>query len=205
MTRAKSPGPPRSETLYSSALYLKKLEVVENAGSRGSHIFSGTRIKSVLIPFLFWLLKHTPLFVALLPLRLIVATMQLLYGWRKNTLRQSCEYICVLSKQAGYNHEPRQIYRKMLNNMLAVVQNYFQLYRDGLEAHLDRVELSPEQSALMNKLVSDHDGLMMAVPHNFGSGFSSFKLHRAFPLVLIGRNPSTIARTSRRAATRSGR
>jgi lauroyl/myristoyl acyltransferase len=195
MTTSKSPTQIRSETLYSPALYLKELEVIEDVGSRGSHMLSGTRIKSVMIPFLFWLLRYMPLFVALLPVRLAIFLMRLLYGWRNNPLRQSCEYICLLAKHAGYDHQPKQVYRQYLSNALGVVKNYFQLYRDGVETVVDRVELTGEQTQMINKLLSEHPGLMVAVPHNFGSAFSSFKMHREFPLVLIARNPSTIART----------
>jgi len=195
MTTPKTPDQLRSETICSPALYLKELKVVEDIGSRGSHILSGTRIKSVMIPFLFWLLRHMPLFVALLPVRLVVGLMQMLYSWRNNPLRQSCEYICVLAQRAGYNHQPKQIYQQYLSNALGVMKNYFQLYREGVETVVDRVELTPEQTEMINDLLAKHPGLMVAVPHNFGSAFSAFKMHREFPVVLIARNPSTIART----------
>ena len=195
MATSKPPAQLRSETITSPALYLKELEVIEDVGSRGSHMLSGTRIKSIMIPFIFWLLRHMPLFVALLPVHLAIGLMRMLYGWRKNPLRQSCEYICVLAQRAGYQHQPRQVYQQYLSNALGVVKNYFQLYRDGVETVVDRVELSRENTEMINKLLTEHPGLMVAVPHNFGSAFSSFKMHREFPLVLIARNPSTIART----------
>ena len=100
----------RSETLYSPTLYLKKLEVVEDIGSRGSHLLSGTRIKSDVIPVIFWMLRHLPLVVVLLPIRLVIGLMRLLFGWRNNPLRQSCESICALAQRAGYEHKPKQIY-----------------------------------------------------------------------------------------------
>ncbi len=195
MTKPDKPGQIRAETITSPALYLKELEVVEDIGSRGSHWFSGTRIKSILIPFLFWLLRHTPVFVALLPVRLIIGLMRALYGWRHNPLRQSCEYICALAQQAGYQHQPKQVYQQYLTNALGVIENYFQLYRGGVEAVIARVEFAPAQTELLNKLVAEHGGVIVAVPHNFGSAFSALKMHREFPLVLIARNPSTIART----------
>ena len=185
----------RSETITSPALYLRELEVIEDVGSRGSHFLSGTRIKSILIPFLFWLLRYTPLFVALLPIRLIIGLMRILYGWRNNPLRHSCEYICILAQKSGYQHQPRQIYQRYLSNALGIIENYFQLYRDGVEAVIDQVEFAPAQTELLNRLVTEYGGVMVAVPHNFGSAFSALKMHREFPLVLIARNPSTIART----------
>ncbi len=195
MTNPDKPGQIRSETITSPALYLKELEIIEDVGSRGSHLFSGTRLKSILIPFLFWLLRHTPLFVALLPVRLIIGLMRLLYGWRHNPLRQSCEYICALAQQAGYKHQPRQVYQQYLSNALGVIENYFQLYRRGVDAVIERVEFAPAQTELLNRLAVEHGGVIVAVPHNFGSAFSALKMHREFPLVLIARNPSTIART----------
>jgi lauroyl/myristoyl acyltransferase len=195
MTTPKQPDQLHSETIYSPALYLKELEVVEDIGSRGSHMLSGTRIKSVIIPLLFWLLRHMPLFVALLPVHLVVGVMRILYGWRNNPLRQSCEYVCVLAQRAGYKHQPKQVYQQYLTNALGVVKNYFQLYREGVETVVDRVEFAPEQTEMINKLLTEHHGIMVAVPHNFGSAFSALKMHREFPLVLIARNPSTIART----------
>ena len=195
MTTPKQPTQNRSETIYSPALYLKELEVVEDIGSRGSHMLSGTRIKSVMIPVLFWLLRHTPLFVALLPVRLLIALMRMLYSWRSNPLRQSCEYICVLAQGAGYHHQPKEVYQQYLSNVLGVVKNYFQLYREGVDTVVERVAFAPAQTKMINQLVAEHGGLVIAVPHNVGSAFSSLRMQREFPLVLIARNPSTIART----------
>jgi len=185
----------RSEVIRSPALYLKELEVIEDVGSRGSHLLSGTRLKSIIIPFLFWLLRHMPLFVALLPVRLLIGMMRMLYGWRNNPLRQSCEYICVLAQRAGYEHQPRQVYQQYLSNARGVIENYFRLYRQGVEAVIDRVAFAPEQTEMLNQLLAEYGGVVVAVPHNFGSAFSALKMHREFPLILIARNPSTIART----------
>ncbi len=185
----------RSEVIRSPALYLKELEVIEDVGSRGSHLLSGTRLKSIIIPVLFWLLRHMPLFVALLPVRLLIGMMRMLYGWRNNPLRQSCEYICVLAQRAGYEHQPRQVYQQYLSNARGVIENYFRLYRQGVEAVIDRVAFAPEQTEMLNQLLAEYGGVVVAVPHNFGSAFSALKMHREFPLILIARNPSTIART----------
>ncbi|MGW8228409.1 MAG: LpxL/LpxP family acyltransferase [Gammaproteobacteria bacterium] len=185
----------RSEVIRSPALYLKELEVIEDVGSRGSHLLSGTRLKSIIIPFLFWLLRHMPLFVALLPVRLLIGMMRMLYGWRNNPLSQSCEYICVLAQRAGYEHQPRQVYQQYLSNARGVIENYFRLYRQGVEAVIDRVAFAPEQTEMLNQLLAEYGGVVVAVPHNFGSAFSALKMHREFPLILIARNPSTIART----------
>lgn len=195
MTTPSEPTRLRSETIYSPALYLKELEVVEDVGSRGSGLLSGTRLKSIIIPFLFWLLRYMPLFIALLPVRLMIGTMRMLYIWRNNPLRKSCEYICALARPAGYDHQPRQVYQRYLSNALGVIENYFRLYRTSVEAVIDRVTFAPEQTDMLNKLVAEHGGVVVAVPHNFGSAFSALKMQCEFPLILIARNPSTIART----------
>ena len=195
MTTPDQPTRLRSETLYSPALYLKELEVTEDIGSRGSRLLSGTRIKSIVIPVIFWMLRHLPLFMVLLPIRLIIGLTRLLYGWRNNPLRQSCESICVLAQRAGYEHKPKQVYQQFLSNAFGVTEDFCLLYRKGVEAVIDRVEFAPKQTEILNKLLAEHGGFVLAVQHNIGSAFSAIKLHREIPLVMIGRNPSTIART----------
>ncbi|MGW8229260.1 MAG: hypothetical protein ACWGOW_10180, partial [Gammaproteobacteria bacterium] len=135
---------------------MKELEVVEDVGSRGSHLLSGTRLKSILIPFLFWLLRYMPLFVALLPVQLIIGVMRMLYGWRNNPLRQSCEYICELAQRAGYDHDPKKVYQQYLSNARGVVENYFRLYRQGVDAVIDRVVFASDQTEMLNQLVAEH-------------------------------------------------
>lgn len=195
MTAPDQPTRLRSETLYSPALYLKELEVVEDMGSRGSRMLSGTRIKSIVIPVLFWMLNYLPIFLVLLPVRMLIGLMRVLYVWRNNPLRQSCESICVLAQRAGYEHRPRQVYQQFLSNALGVTDNFAKLYRNGVEAVIDRVDLAPEQAEILNNLLAEYGGLVLAVQHNIGSAFSAIKMHREIPLVMIGRNPSTIART----------
>jgi len=195
MTATDQPTRLRSETLYSPALYLKELEVIEDVGSRGSHLLSGTRVKSILVPILFWMLKHLPLVVALAPVRLIIGLTRLLYGWRNNPLRKSCEYICEIAQAAGHNHSPKRVYQQYLSNALGTVENYFQLYRKGVDSVIDRVEFDPEQSELLNQLSREYGGVVVVVPHNLGSAFSAIKMQREFPLLLVARNPSTISRT----------
>ncbi len=195
MTTPAEPTRIRSEIIYSPALYLNKLEVVEDAGSRGDRFLSGTRIKSIVIPVLFWMLKYLPIFLVLLPIRALLGLMRIIYFWRKNPLRQSCESICVLARQAGYEHEPKLVYQQFLNNVLGVVENFAKLYRSGVDSVIDRVKLEQEQARMLNKLLDEYGGFVLAVQHNIGSAFSAIKLHREIPLVMIGRNPSTIART----------
>jgi lauroyl/myristoyl acyltransferase len=101
----------------------------------------------------------------------------------------------VLAQRTGYDHQPRQVYQQYLSNARGVIENYFRLYCQGVEAVIDRVTFAPEQTEMLNQLLAEYGGVVVAVPHNFGSAFSALKMHREFPLVLIARNPSTIART----------
>jgi len=185
----------RSELICSPSLYLKEFEAKEDVDSRGNRVFSGTRIKSVVMPMLYWLLQHTPIIVAKAPVRLLVVVMQILYWWPKNPLRLSCENLCVIARQAGQNHQSRVIYRQFLDNALGAVENYFHLYKHGLDSVQGRVYLSNADNEKINKLIQEYGGVLIAVPHNFGSAFSGFKMNQAFPLVLVTRNSSTIDRT----------
>ena len=195
MAAENAPTRLRTETIHSPALYLKQLEVVEDIGSRGSRMFSGTRIKSIVIPVLFWMLNYLPIFLVLLPVRLLIGLMRVLYVWRNNPLRQSCEAICVLAQRAGYEHKPKQVYRQFLNNAFGVAENFCWLYRKGTGSVMDRVKFSSEQMESLNRLLAEHGGVVLAIEHNIGSAFSGFKMHLEVPSVMIGRNPSTIART----------
>lgn len=185
----------RSELIRSPSLYLKEFEAKEDVGSRGNSLFSGTRIKSVVMPMLYWLLQHTPIIVAKAPVLLLVVVMRILYWWPGNPLRLSCENICLIARQAGRSHQSKVIYRQFLNNALGAVENYFHLYKHGLDSVQDRVFLSKADNEKMNSLVEEYGGVLIAVPHNFGSAFSGFKMDQAFPMVMVTRNSSTIDRT----------
>jgi len=185
----------RSELIRSPSLYLKEFEAKEDVGSRGNRLFSGTRIKSVVMPMLYWLLQHTPVIVAKAPVRLLLVVMRILYWWPKNPLRLTCENLCIIARQAGHNHQARAIYQQFLANAFGAVENYFHLYIHGLASVQDRVYISRADSEKMNNLIQEYGGVLVAVPHNFGSAFSGFKMKQAFPLVLVTRNSSTIDRT----------
>jgi len=185
----------RSETIRSPALYLKEITVTEAEGSRGHRPLSGTRLKMLFFPLLHWTLRHTSVGVALVPVRLLVWAMRLLYRWPGNPLRLSCEAICRVVARPAHRHEPRQIYRQFLANALAVMENYFHLYRYGIDRVAERITLAPQDSALIRDLAEAHGGVILAVPHNIASAFSSLKLNQAFPLLVVARNSPTIART----------
>ncbi|VAW52211.1 hypothetical protein MNBD_GAMMA06-234 [hydrothermal vent metagenome] len=183
------------ELIRSPSLYLKEFEAKEDAGSRGNRLISGTRVKSVVMPILYWLLKHVPLVIAKAPVRLLMMVMQILYWWPKNPLRLSCENLCIIAQRAGHNHHSKVIYQQFLTNAFGTVENYFHLYTHGLASVQDRVHLSNADNEKMNKLLKKYGGALIAVPHNFGSAFSGFKMGQAFPMVLVTRNSSTIDRT----------
>jgi len=185
----------RSETIRSPALFLKEITVTEAEGSRGHRPLSGTRLKILLFPFLHWALRHTSVAVAPLPVRLLVWTMRLLYRWPGNPLRHSCEAICRVAVRSAHRHEPRQLYRQFLANALAVMENYFHLYRYGIDQVAERITLAPQDRALLRDLAEAHGGVILAVPHNIASAFSSLKLNQALPLLVVARNSPTIART----------
>jgi len=185
----------RSQTLRSPALYLGELEVVEGARSRGTRWLSGTRLKSLAIPMLHWTLRHLPVPVAMLQVRLIVAVMRLLYWRRSWPLRRACEDLCRIAAARGRDHDAKQVYRQYLANFTGVAENYFRLYRQGVEAVLERVELPADGVQTMHRLLRDHGGVVLAVPHNVASAFSGLALNHAFPLLVVAKNSSTIART----------
>lgn len=185
----------RSEIIRSPALFLKQLEVSEGERSRGKRLLSGTRLKSLTIPFLYWMLKHTPVPVALFQVRLIIGFFRVWYWWPRNPLRQSCENICTIAAREGHHHQSARVYRQYLDNLLGTAENYFRLYRNGISAVVDQVELSDPDAERMRQLVKQYGGVILAVPHNVGSAFAGLRLNRAFPMLLVAKNSSTIART----------
>ncbi|MEN8761650.1 MAG: hypothetical protein ABF290_04390 [Thiogranum sp.] len=185
----------RSETIRSPALFLKEITVSEAESSHGHRLLSGTRLKILLFPLLHRALQHTSVGVALVPVRVLVRSMRLLYRWPGNPLRLSCEAICAVAARPAHEHEPRQLYRQFLTNALAVMENYFRLYHYGIDQVEERITLTPQDSTLIRDLAKAHGGVILAVPHNIASAFSSLKLNRAFPLLVVARNSPTIVRT----------
>lgn len=189
------PETTRSETLRSPALYLGELEVVESERSRGSRWLSGTRLKSLAIPMLHWTLRHAPVAVAMAQVRLIIALMRLLYLKRRWPLRLACERLCRVAAARGFEHDAKQVYHQYLDNFRGVAENYFRLYREGFDAALERIEVPVEGVETMRTLLRQHGGVVLAVPHNIASAFSGLALNHAFPLLVVAKNSSTIART----------
>jgi len=185
----------RSEVIRSPTLYTKEFTVQEEVGGRNHRSFGGTRIKAIIVPKVHCLLLHTPIFIAIAPVRLAVLVLRALYWWRRNPLRLSCEHICKIAHRAGHQHQARQVYQQLLTNLLGAVKNYFDLYDRGLDFALERIQLSSTDGAKIEKLVKDHGGVLLMVPHNFGTSFSVLEMNRTLPLLLVVRNSPTIERT----------
>ena len=75
------------------------------------------------------------------------------------------------------------------------MENYFHLYRHGIDRVAEHIALAPHDSALLRELAQAHGGVILAVPHNIASAFSSLKLNQALPLLVVAKNSPTIART----------
>jgi lauroyl/myristoyl acyltransferase len=185
----------RSETIRSPALFTKEYVAEEEVGSGKGRRFSGTRIKYIIVPKMHWLLLHTPNFIAIAPIRLVILLLRALYWWRRNPLRLSCEHICKIAHRAGHTHQARQVYQQLLTNLSGVVENYFDLYGRGPDFIRQRVQLSSADSAKVNELIKDHGGVLLMVPHNFGTSFAVLEMNQTIPLLLIVRNSPTIERT----------
>ena len=183
----------RSETIRSPALFSQEFIAEEAIGSRNDRRFGGTRIKAIIVPKFHWLLLHTPRFIAMAPVRLAILLLRALYWWPRNPLRLSCEHISLIAQKAGHEHQARQVYQQLLTNVFGGVENYFDLYGRGLGP--DRVQLTSADSAQVNELIKNHGGVLLMVPHNFGTSFSVLEMNKAFPFLLIVRNSPTIERT----------
>jgi lauroyl/myristoyl acyltransferase len=185
----------RSETFHSPALFSNELTVTEDIGGQGNQSIGGSRIKSIIMPKLHWLLCHTPAIIAVAPVQLIVLLLRALYWLPRNPWRQSCEYICRIARRAGHSHQPGQVYQQMLTNLLSVAKNFAGLYDRGHEEALEQIRLSIEDDALINRLLEEFGGVLLTIPHNFDSVYSMIKLNARVPLLLVARNPATIERT----------
>lgn len=184
-----------SEVVHSPALYLGKVRVEEQRGGGSRGFLSGRRIKNALFPMMHWVLRRAPLWLALLPMRLLVGLARLLYWLPGNALRSSCEYICKLAARAGYEHEPAVVYRQLLENMLVTFSGYFRLYREGVTPLLEMIDIAPAERERVNRILSEHGGAVLMAPHNVASAFSGFKLNHEFPTLIVAKNSSTIQRT----------
>lgn len=179
----------RTATLRSPALLLGSIAVSEQHGGR--RFFSGTHLKAVIFPTLHWLIRHTPVSLALLPVRLVIGLVRLGYRWPGNRLRDACLAVAPLTDGLA----PRQIYTDFLNNGIGVIENFFMLYRRDGAAMLPCITMAPDDIDTINRLIDRHGGIVLAVPHNIGSAFSALRIGHTFDMLLVAKNSPTIERT----------
>lgn len=184
----------RTEIIRSPALYQEELEVVEYAGCQAKR-FSGTHIKDMFIPLFYKAAKYMPYPLAMTPIYILIGLVRLLYPLRKNSLRQSCEYVSKLAAAQGIQHDPKQLYNLFLTNVRTIFGLYMRLYRKGAGAVQQQVIIRPEDAEMVEKLRNEHGGILLNLAHNTGSAFSGLKLNMTWPTLLVARNPSTIARS----------
>lgn len=193
MKRHQQPPTGRTEVLSSPALYLGSIAVSDQLRPQAGAL-SGTRLKNLVFPALYWLVRHTPAWFSLQPARLVVALLRLYYVWPGNRLRGACEAVCAV-ENAPRIHASRSVYNRFLDNALGIIDNFFSLYRDGCETLLPRIRISPGDVESVQRLIDKHGGVVLAVPHNVGSAFSALRIGHAFDMLLVAKNPSTPART----------
>ena len=184
----------RSEIVRSPALYQDELEVVEYEGCTGQR-FGGTHIKEMFMPLFYKAAKYMPYPVAMIPIYILIGLLRLLYPFKKNSLRQSCEYVTKLAAAQGIQHDPKKLYQQFLTNVRTIFGHYIRLYQKGAAGIHHRVIIRQEDAEMIEKLRLEHGGLLFNIPHNVGSAFSGMKLNMTWPTLLVARNPSTIART----------
>jgi lauroyl/myristoyl acyltransferase len=184
-----------SEIIHSPALHLGSIAVSDRSAVCRASWFSGTRLKAVVFPALHWLIRHTPISIALLPPRLATAVIRPLYWWPGTRLRKACESVARLAPPTGLRPGPRQIYSRFLGNALGIIENFFALYRQGPTAVLPRIAMQSGDVEAIKRLIATHGGAVLAVPHNVGSAFSALRIHHSFNMLLVAKNPPTIERT----------
>lgn len=181
-------------TLRSPALYLGELKVTQPK-SRGLGLLTGGGIKDVAHPFLYWAFRTAPGRVAMFPLKLLAFVFRCLYRMPGNSLRESCESICAIAERAGHRHDPHDVYRRFLRNVVAAGEGYRRLCREELEQVVETIEVPADVGEKMKRILDEHGGYVMTVPHNQASAFSSPKVSRIVPMLLVMRNSATIRRT----------
>ncbi len=184
----------RTEVVKSPALYQEELEVIEYEGCTGKR-FGGTHIKELFMPLFYKAAKYMPYPLAIIPIYMLIGLFRLLYPIKKNSMRQSCEYISKLAAAHGIEHDPKQLYQQFLTNVRTIFCHYIRLYQKGAKGIHHRVIIRPEDVEMVEKLRLEHGGVLFNIPHNVGSAFSGMKLNMTWPTLLVARNPSTIART----------
>lgn len=183
------------EVLRSPMLYLGEVRISEQRTRGRASLRSGRNAKDIALPIVAWFLKDAPRSLAVLPLLLITGTARLLYWLPGNPLRQACEYVCTLAKEAGHDHSPRRVYGQFLTNLLEAGKAYQRLFRDGSDAALAHFEMSDASLAMLRESLAGNDGIMVACPHNPASVLSGCAMNKLVPMIAVMKNSATIRRT----------
>jgi lauroyl/myristoyl acyltransferase len=192
-----TPAPPkRPVVLHSPALHLGSIEIRETGGQGGKTLFSGTRLKGLAFPALYWLIRHLPTTLAMLPVRITVAMLRMTYRRPGNRLRKACEAITRLAERdAAGSRDPRRVYNRFLDNALGVIGNFFTLYQHGRAAVLPVITMASEDVETVERLIEEHGGAVLAVPHNVGSALSALRIGHNFDMLLVAKNSPGVPRT----------
>lgn len=180
--------------LRSPSLYRGEFTAIEDRADRAGKRWGGQYIKDRLQPVLYWFLRRAPGPIALLPFYLIVAFMNGIYPIRRNPLRRSCEALCAVARRSGVEHEPRNVYRKFLANVLSAAKSYRRLLRDEAEQVFAEVDASAMENMLEGKGLAGN-AFILFVPHNLAAIIGGVALTRMLPLLIVARNSKTIRRT----------
>jgi lauroyl/myristoyl acyltransferase len=183
------------EVISSPSLYLGDFTGTEKRTSTLSNLGSGRKVKDLLQPVFYWFLKNAPEFLALAPFWLLAGLARLLHRVPGNPLRQSCEDIATIAARHGYEHDPGGIYRQFLRNVVAAGRIYRRLLKEGPEVAATFVDFRDSDQAKSEQQLSEHGGVIVVCPHNFGAVFSGVRLNRTLPIVVVYRNSATIRRT----------
>ena len=184
-----------TEVIHSPALHLGTITVGDQSVPRRAGRFSGSYLKGIAFPALYWLIRHTPVGIAVLPARLVIVVFRLAYRWPGNRLRAACESLAQLTPETLPQLEPRRVYTRFLGNALGIIENFSALYHQGATAVLPRICMPAADIETINRLMALHGGVVLAVPHNVGSAFSALRISHSFDMLLVAKNPPTIERT----------
>ena len=192
-----SENPPEivEEVLSSPSLYLGDFRVTEKKVSRFSNLGSGRTLKDLLQPVFYWFLRNAPEMLALLPFRILTGLGRLLHYVPGNPLKQSCVAVCKIAARSGHNHDPGDVYRLFLKNVVAAGRAYRRLLQKGPDVAAQYVDFRESHRAMAAEQITEHGGAYVMSPHCLGSVFSAVRMKDALPLVVVFRNSATIRRT----------
>jgi lauroyl/myristoyl acyltransferase len=182
-------------TLRSPSLYRGEFRAIEDPSDRPVKRFGGQRIKELLQPVLYWFLRHAPAAIALLPFYFLTGIAKAFYWYTANPLRRSCEDICRIARLSGHRHEPKDIYRRYLANVLSTARAYHKLLRSGAQRVLASVDAEDVRCTLREGPLKECRTFILFGAHNLAAIYGSVALARSMPLLIVIRNSKTIRRT----------